>query len=310
MPSISIDLLLTILFTEIDDWYKVHGDTYCKRTTGCPPKFSDSEIMTLMIAEDFIPYPAESQYVEYIRANHLALFPNLLSQSQFNRRVRHLARAVEMMRRSWLVTVGVGMEETYLIDTKPLPVVGYKRSKRHSHFLGSASYGYCASRKMHYFGYKLVVITTLDGIAVVYDFVPANIDERKAAEAIIDQIEGAQIIGDKGFLGKEWKERIAETTGNQVITPKRKNQLIQHPAGYEKELNRVRERIEGVFNELQNTGRNLERLLAKTISGLSARVVSKLGSHLMKYILGVKVAKLSRGARSRHIFSKASRHMH
>jgi hypothetical protein len=40
-------------------------------------------------------------------------------------------------------------------------------------------------------------------------------------------------------------------------------------------LSRVRERIEGSFNELQNTGRNMERLLAKTIIGLSTRVIAE-----------------------------------
>lgn len=288
MTSINIESILTILFIEIDDWYKMNKEIYGKRTTGCPPTFSDSEMMTLMIAQDYIPYPAESQYVEYIRANHLALFPKLLDQSQYNRRARNLARTVEMMRRSWLVELGVGMEDTYIMDTKPLPVVGYKRDKRGSYFLDSAEYGYCASRKMNYFGYKLVMLTTLDGIAVVYDLVPANTDERKAGEAIIDQIENASVIGDKGFLGAGWQAKIEEETGNQVITPQRKNQLIQHPAGFEKELNHLRERIEGVFNELQNTGRNLERLLAKTVSGLSTRVISKMTSHLMKYKLRQK----------------------
>ena len=288
MRSISIESILTILFAEIDDWYKMNKESYGKRTTGCPPTFSDSEMMTLMIGQDFIPYPAESQYVEYIRANHLELFPKLLDQSQYNRRARNLARIVEMMRRSWVVELGVGMEDTYIIDTKPLPVVGYKRDKRDSYFLDSAKYGYCASRKMNYFGYKLVMLTTLDGIAVAYDLVPANTDERKAGEAIIDQIENASIIGDKGFLGADWQAKIEEETGNQLITPQRKNQLIQHPPGFEKKLNHLRKRIEGVFNELQNTGRNLERLLAKTVSGLSTRVISKITSHLMKYKLRQK----------------------
>ncbi|MDJ0678068.1 MAG: hypothetical protein QNJ36_22240, partial [Calothrix sp. MO_167.B42] len=43
---------------------------------------------------------------------------------------------------------------TLLLDTKPVPVVGYKRDKRQSDFTGSADYGWCASRKMNYFGYK------------------------------------------------------------------------------------------------------------------------------------------------------------
>ena len=50
-------------------------------------------------------------------------------------------------------------------------------------------------------------------------------------------------------------------------------------------LNSVRERIEGVFHELQNTGRNIERLLAKTMPGLATRVIAKATTHLLKYLL-------------------------
>jgi histidinol phosphatase-like enzyme len=75
------------------------------------------------------------------------------------------------------MTLGIEQQITYLIDTKPTPVVGYKRSKRRSDFRGSADFGYCVSRKLYYFGYKLVMVTTLDGIPVVYDLVPANTDE-------------------------------------------------------------------------------------------------------------------------------------
>lgn len=50
-------------------------------------------------------------------------------------------------------------------------------------------------------------------------------------------------------------------------------------------LNTLRERIEGVFNEIQNTGRNLERLLRKTILGLATHVAAKMTSHLLKLLL-------------------------
>jgi len=94
----------------------------------------------------------------------------------------------------------------------------------------------------------------LTGIPVVYDLVAANTEERAAAEAVIDRIANADLIGDKGFLGVEWQAQMLEQTGNTITTPKRKNQKIQHPDGFECLLNSVRERIEGVFHELQNTG--------------------------------------------------------
>ena len=48
------------------------------------------------------------------------------------------------------------------------------------------------------------------------------------------------------------------------------------------------ERIEGVFHELQNTGRNLERMLAKTTIGLATRLCAKVTAHLFKYMLRKK----------------------
>lgn len=46
-----------------------------------------------------------------------------------------------------------------------------------------ASYGYYASRQLQYFGYKLVVASTLAGVPLVYALVPVHTDKREAAEA-------------------------------------------------------------------------------------------------------------------------------
>ena len=138
---------------------------------------------------------------------------------------------------------------------------------------------------MDYFGYKLVMVTTLDGLPVLYELVPANVEERQAAETVLDRLANAQIFGDKGFLGDEWQTQIEQQTGNRITTPRRVNQKIQHPAGFERLLNSVRERIEGVFHEIQNTGRYLERLLAKTVVGLVTRVITKVASHLLRHLL-------------------------
>ena len=52
------------------------------------------------------------------------------------------------------------------------------------------------------------------------------------------------------------------------LTPRRANQRYQNDQGFDRWLNSTRERIEGVFHEVQNTGRNIERLLAKTVQAL------------------------------------------
>jgi len=293
MTSIPLTDLLTIIFVLVDDWYQAKGKYLLKGKPGARPEFTDSEVITLMLAQDFIPYPSETQYIALIRANYLALFPKLLDQSQFNRRARSLRLLVEELRRYWIMQKGWHEQSCFLLDTKPVPVLGYKRNKHQSDFLGSADYGKCPSRNLKYFGYKLVTITTLFGIPIYYDLVPANTDERLAAEAVINHFVSCDILADKGFIGFKWQTQIFDQTGNLVWTPRRSNEKLQNSPALNRFLSSKRERIEGVFHEIQNVGRNIERLLAKTVLGLAARVIAKVTSHVLRHLLqidfGVKV---------------------
>ena len=285
MTSIAFIDLATVVYVLVDDWYKVYGVKLLKGKPGRKPVFSDSEVITLLLLMDFLPFPGERQFLAYIRANYLELFPDLVDQSQFNRRARALRLLVEELRKHWAVMLEVTSKTQFLLDTKPVPVVGYKRSKKHSSFAGSADYGVCVSRNLKYFGYKLVMLTTLDGIPVVYELVPANTDERAAAEEVLTSIWNCDVFADKGFLGEIWQSQQHDRQGNRIWTPKRVNQLAQNPAGFDRWLNALRERIEGVFNEVQNTGRNLERLLRKTVIGLVTHVIAKITSHTLKLLL-------------------------
>ena len=285
MQSIDFPSLLTIMYVLVDDWYSQHAPRLLKGKVGAKPVFSDSEVITLMLAMDFLSFESETQFLSFMRANYLELFPKLCDQSQFNRRARSLRLIVEQLRRTWLTELGATQELFLLIDTTPVPIVSYKRSKKHSDFRQSAGYGYCSARHFHYFGYKFVAVTTFSGLPVVFEMVAANRDERAAAEEVLSSLRSCDIFGDKGFIGREWQQEIKEQSGNRIWTAKRVNQKEQNPQWFDRLLSRVRERIEGSFNELQNTGRNMERLLAKTVTGLSTRVIAKVTSYTLKQLL-------------------------
>lgn len=65
----------------------------------------------------------------------------------------------------------------------------------------------------------------------------------------------------------------------------RSNQKRQHPSRLKRFISKVRQRIEGVFHEIQNTGRNPERLLCKTVAGLVVHLTTKLASHTLRLLL-------------------------
>jgi hypothetical protein len=285
MNSIDFESIIITVFVLVDDWYQSEGKSLKALSPGAKSEMSDSEIITLALMMDYLPFPGETQFIGFIRANYGEWFPKLLTQSQFNRRLRRLGQMIETLRRKWVKQLGGENATSFIIDTKPIPVMGYRRSKRHSDFHGSADYGYCAARKMKYFGYKLVMISTLKGLPIAYELVPANTDERKAVEGVLDTVCNSDVYGDKGFIGQDWQQQITSSTGNKIWTIHRDNQHDQPSSDLKRLIAKVRQRIEGVFHEIQNTGRNPERLLNKTVAGFTIHMAAKIASHTLRLLL-------------------------
>ncbi len=114
------------------------------------------------------------------------------------------------------------------------------------------------------------MLTTLAGTPYAFELVPANTDERDAADEILETLPpDSNAWSDKGFIGEEWQAAWSRQ-GGRVWTTKRENQKVQNPLEFDRLLNRVRERIEGAFDILKEGGRLVEHTLAHTVGGLYA----------------------------------------
>lgn len=76
-------------------------------------------------------------------------------------------------------------------------MLGYKRYKYRSGF----DYGKGVSRNLKYFGYKLVALSTLEGLPIVNEMVSAYFNERLGANTVINYLGNSQIFADNSFLG-------------------------------------------------------------------------------------------------------------
>src|SRR5260221_6105180 len=115
--SIDMVSLLTTILVLVDDWYISKGQALLQGKPGSKAEFKDSEVIRLMLAQDFIPYPGETQYLGYIRANYGREFPKLVDQSQYNPRTCSLR---------YLFDLGANDPKHLLLDTKPIPPLVYK----------------------------------------------------------------------------------------------------------------------------------------------------------------------------------------
>ena len=63
MNSIDFESLLVIVFVLVDDWYKSSKKSLKSKSRGVKPEMSNSEIMTLALMMDYLPFPGETQFL-------------------------------------------------------------------------------------------------------------------------------------------------------------------------------------------------------------------------------------------------------
>jgi len=283
---IDTETLITVVYFIVDEWYLTEGFRYLIGKPGRKPEFTDSEMITFMILKEFLQLKAERKFLGFMHGNYSDMFPDMVDQSQFNRRSRALRLILNKLRCHFAQEFGVQLASLYVLDTEPIPVVGYKRSKKNSDFWETAEYGYCASKKLHYWGYKFVMLVTADGVPVTFELVPANTDERDAAEEVLSAANpGSIALGDKGFIDEERQEDWKKRYGVTVYTFKRKNQHKQNPPMVQQLLNENRRQIETTFSSLDRV-EGLEDHGAKTVLGLVTRTIAKVTAYTFrKYLL-------------------------
>lgn len=273
--NMPVDAFLTALYTKVDDWYQVQGPALLAGKAGAKPLFADSEVITLALAQHWCGFAKEREWLRFIGNNYRALFPHLLSQSEFNRRARNLCWLINALRRWVVQQMGAYEAEYRLIDSTPIQVRHWRRYGRTHLLLPEAALGYCAAKKETFYGYRLVVLTTLKGVITDWQLIPANADEREAALDLLETYRDRIILGDKGFLDQLRQALLAELTGNQLLTPKRANQKEQNPPTWEALMNRFRRLIETTFSQGKE-GFGLEKPRARTLWGLLSRLIAKL----------------------------------
>ena len=272
MPT---ETFLTTLYTMVDDWYQHYAPHSVAQRVGKKPTFSDSEVMTLSIAQHWLGIADEREFLRFLRNNYLPLFPRLVSQGQFNRRARNLCWLIHAMRQHLVAQMGIATTPCQLIDGTPVHLRHWRRFGKGHLLLPEAALGFCASKKETYYGFRLLALTTPDGLIVTWDLFAANLDERECGQNLLHNSFGLSVLGDKGFLDQRRQAILEEDQGVLLRTPKRKNQREQNVPAWDALMNRTRRVIETTFAQVKDTF-GLQRPGARTIWGTLSRLIAKM----------------------------------
>lgn len=111
-----------------------------------------------------------------------------------------------------------------------------------------------------YWGLKLYLITTPDGMPIAWCLASPKIGEREVAAALLAHAHrtgalrpGLILIGDKGFAGREFEDLVTTGFGLRLVRPDRRDEAPRHGS-----IGWIRQWIESV-NDTRKGQLDLER---------------------------------------------------
>jgi Transposase DDE domain len=261
----------------VDDWWQEHHPSSARKP-GRPALLSESKVITLAILAQWPRFRSERDFWRFASAHLRPYFPNLCTQSQFNRRVRALELELRALQRAFAGEIADPSAVYRVLDTPLVPAVVRVRASRKGLFCGQASFGRSASKTEWVYGFKVALVVDPDGVITAFGLAPAASDERPIGEALIAEDLHEAYLADKGFTGVEWERHWLERYGALVAaTPKNNTRRT-----WSKEDRRwaagKRQIIEGVICQLKDFF-SLERHRAKTLTGLLVRLAAKVAAY-------------------------------
>jgi Transposase DDE domain len=263
--SADLDALLISLYVLVDDLLPA------RRRFGRPPRISDSEVICLAVAQVLLDCASERRFLRLAKRRLGHLFPYIPGQSGFNKRLRTLAPQLVQA-----VTLLAQLSPSFcdrlrLLDSTPVPCAASRETVRRSALAGLGGYGYCRSHSRWFWGFRLYLLCSPDGLPVGFELAPANAPERAVAAELLERVleEGQIVIGDKGFAGAEFEHHV-HALGARFLRPDRKDERPRFG-----NLGGVRQWIESTFDTLKDQ-LSLERHGGRTLAGLVSRIARRL----------------------------------
>jgi hypothetical protein len=242
--------------------------------------FSDLYICQLVVVQHLKGYTDESAYLRYLKSHKFRCFPKIPTQSCYNHRAKKLETVTGFLAGYLFRKLKIHKQKIRIIDATAVPVVKYHRRFNNKAFKNKKFFGlgYCAAKKLKYYGVKLTLVVNKEGIPITYHLMPANRHDSKALIKIGKELYNIWLIGDKGYVGRKRQGWLKRKRKILLITPYRRNQK-QKNTKWEKRKLKNRKAVEWVNNQLKDFG-ELEHLRALSYEGVRSRIRNLVFSHL------------------------------
>lgn len=217
---------LIALYYCICECYDTELRWYCQRfsNNSTQAAFTDAELLTVYIYSVSTEEKYKVKYIHKYAKDYLFdWFPDLPSYQAFNRRLNRLNSIFPYLTAYILTLVstnGVRFDLS-LVDSMPIITCsGKRKGKVAPEFTDK---GYCATKKLHYFGAKLHAISFYrlhqlplpEFLHLSY----ASEHDLNAVREIFQQFSNRDVYADKAYAKEDLQEQLVKENKTNIYTP-------------------------------------------------------------------------------------------
>jgi hypothetical protein len=265
------------------------------RRRGPEPGLSDSEVITMELAGEFLGIDTDKGIWQFFRRYHRAEFPALarVDRSTFARqaaalwRVKQLlhARVLAMLPLADPVVVDDNDAHWWIVDTFPIRTCRMARAPRCKLFRDVARYGHDPTTPRDlYFGLRVHLRVSDRGPIAQLEVTGANVADLDGAPALSPGDWDEPCLGDRNYWHRSTHRlRQLAHVGMTLLAPFKKKSSDPDPLR-SRLLTRLRQVIEPVIGQLA-TRFHAQRTWARDVWHLTSRLTRKVLSHTVAVLL-------------------------
>jgi hypothetical protein len=275
---------ITTWYVRVDDAYTDYVQRRGRRLrySGPPPRFSDSEVITVgLIIETYFQGHEEIGYA-FVQQFLRELFPDLLNLDRFNARRRRLVGVIEAIRRDLRTQLLDTADHVRLVDSAPVTLMSYTRGTRCRSVVGEEYFGVVSSKKAQFFGLRLHITCTAEQLIDEWVLAPAAYHDNTVLPALLEDCRDVIVIGDKAYNDAEQETELWQTRRITLLPLRKCNQKQQWPDEVRKALGRVRHRVETAFSTL-TTAFNVNHPRGRSLAGHVVRIATCILAHTLSF---------------------------
>jgi hypothetical protein len=272
-----LEHLIIAVFCWIDDELQAAGLNDL-RARGPEPTLRDCEILAIEVAGEYLGLRDDATIFRHFREHYSHLFPGLrkVHRTTVTRQMANLW-AVKQQLHKRLTAQLIPHEFVWLVDSMPVHACRFGRAKFCKRFRCQAAYGYDHGSRHTFYGFRLHVRVSVEGVILAFELAPGNAAEKSVLPELGPR-SGTVGIGDRAFWDPRLREELRQS-GIAFYSPYQHKKRDPDPER-SRQLARIRYLIETVQGQLaERCGAKLTR--ARDLWHLQNRLTRKVLCHTL-----------------------------